>query len=130
MKNKILHHNFLNLITVMVLLTSVAATRVVDASGNLYHYKKNNLPAQSNAPIIGTCQIFPQNNYWNTPVTSLPIHSLSAAWINTIGSTRNFHMDFGSGTWDGGPIGIPFNIVSGALTTKYNVDFYYPDEIR
>jgi hypothetical protein len=37
-------------------------------------------------------------------------------------------MDFGSGTWDGGPIGIPYNVVSGASTTKYTVDFYYPDE--
>lgn len=37
-------------------------------------------------------------------------------------------MDFGSGLWDNGPIGIPYNIVSGALTTKYPVDFYYPDE--
>ncbi len=37
-------------------------------------------------------------------------------------------MDFGSGTWDGGPIGIPFNVIDGSVTTDYVVDFYYPDE--
>ena len=128
MKNKTLHTNFIGLIMAVVLLTSIAATPGESVSGKMQHHKRNNLLAQSGAPTIGPCQIFPQNNFWNTPVNTLPLHALSAAWINTIGSTENFHMDFGSGTWDGGPIGIPFNIVSGALTTKYNVSFYYPDE--
>ena len=37
-------------------------------------------------------------------------------------------MDFGSGNWDGGPIGIPYNLVAGSTVMKYSVDFYYPDE--
>ena len=37
-------------------------------------------------------------------------------------------MDFGSGIWDGGPIGIPFNLVAGSTVNKYPFDFYYPDE--
>ncbi len=37
-------------------------------------------------------------------------------------------MDFGSGEWDGGPIGIPFNIVAGSTVPKYGIEFYYPDE--
>jgi hypothetical protein len=37
-------------------------------------------------------------------------------------------MDFGSGMWDGGPIGIPYNVVSGSSATKYSLEFYYPDE--
>ena len=36
-------------------------------------------------------------------------------------------MDFGSGNWAGGPIGIPFNISTSA-TPKYSVSFYYPDK--
>ncbi len=35
-------------------------------------------------------------------------------------------MDFGSGTWDGGPIGIPYNIVGGNIP-KVSVSFYYPN---
>lgn len=80
------------------------------------------------APVLGGCSIFPDNNFWNTPIDTLPVHSSSTAWINSIGATEEFHMDFGSGTWDGGPIGIPYNVISGASTTKYNVSFYYPDE--
>ncbi len=36
-------------------------------------------------------------------------------------------MDFGSGTWDGGPIGIPYNLV-GAGVPKVPVTFEYEDE--
>ncbi|MBL8090072.1 MAG: hypothetical protein JNJ43_07075 [Anaerolineales bacterium] len=82
----------------------------------------------ANPPILGGCEIFPQNNYWNTPIDELPVHASSSAWINSIGATRGFHMDFGSGTWDGGPIGIPYNIIAGSTVTNYSVDFYYPDE--
>jgi len=69
----------------------------------------------------------PADNIWNTRVDGLPVHSLSSQWINSIGRTTGFHMDFGSGTWDGGPIGIPFNIVDNSVT-KVPVSFYYPGE--
>jgi hypothetical protein len=72
--------------------------------------------------------MFPANNIWNARVDSLPAHPMSDAWIDSIGHDEGFHMDFGSGTWDGGPIGIPYNVVSGSSVTKYTVDFYYPDE--
>jgi hypothetical protein len=61
-------------------------------------------------------------------VDSLPTHPMSEAWINSIGRDEAFHMDFGSGEWDGGPIGIPYNVVSGATANKFTPDFYYPDE--
>ncbi len=32
----------------------------------------------------------------------------SGAYVNAIGASAIVHADFGSGTWDGGPIGIPF----------------------
>ena len=51
----------------------------------------------------------------------------SDQWVNTIGRNTGFHMDFGSGTWDGGPIGIPYNTV-GSGVSKVSVSFYYPDE--
>ncbi|PKN93175.1 MAG: hypothetical protein CVU44_12160 [Chloroflexi bacterium HGW-Chloroflexi-6] len=79
------------------------------------------------AENIAGCQIFPLNNVWNTPIDNLPVHSLSAQWVDTIGRNTGFHMDFGSGTWDGGPIGIPYNVVDNSIP-KVSVDFYYPDE--
>jgi hypothetical protein len=77
---------------------------------------------------IGSCQLFPDNNFWNVPIDNLPVHTSSTQWVNSIGAGKTFHMDFGSGTWDGGPIGIPYNIVSGVSVNKYPFDFYYPDE--
>ncbi|HET6821904.1 MAG TPA: hypothetical protein VFH34_04605 [Anaerolineales bacterium] len=82
------------------------------------------------APLLGSiagCPMFPDNNIWNTPVHTLPVHSRSDQWVNSIGRNTGFHMDFGSGTWDGGPIGIPYNIV-GAGMTKVPVSFDYEDE--
>ncbi len=78
--------------------------------------------------MIANCSIFPADNFWNTPVDSLPTHEQSDAWIDSIGRDQSFHMDFGSGEWDGGPIGIPFNVISGSTLDKYRVEFYYPDE--
>ncbi|MFN8414624.1 MAG: hypothetical protein U0Z26_19760 [Anaerolineales bacterium] len=82
----------------------------------------------SSGPTISTCPLFPADNFWNVPIDSLPIHALSDAWINHIGRDQIFHMDFGSGEWDGGPIGIPFNVISGSTVNQYTLDFYYPDE--
>ena len=56
----------------------------------------------------GACTVFPANNIWNRRVDTLPLHPMSSAYIASIGSDSNVHADFGSGLWDGGPIGIPF----------------------
>lgn len=66
----------------------------------------------SGGDIIG-CAIFPADNIWNTPVDTLPVHANSAAYIASIGADTGVHPDFGSGTWDGGPIGIPYVVVPG-----------------
>jgi len=78
-------------------------------------------------PTIGTCPVLPADNIWNTPVDTLPVLANSATMVNTIGASRGFHADFGAGTWDGGPIGIPFVTVTGAQT-KYPASFLYSDE--
>jgi len=82
----------------------------------------------SGGAAIWNCPIFPDNNFWNTRVNMLPTHPMSDAWIDSIGRAENFHMDFGSGEWDGGPIGIPYNVVTGLSVPKYEPEFYYPDE--
>ena len=80
--------------------------------------------AQSTA--IG-CTIFPDDNIWNTRVDSLPTAVSSNAYISSIGASTTFHPDFGSGTWDGAPIGIPYNVISSPVTPS-TVSFDYADE--
>ena len=85
-------------------------------------------PPPTGGPTLANCPMFPANNFWNARVDSLPIHPQSDAWIDSIGRNEGFHMDFGSGEWDGGPIGIPFNVVAGSTVPAYEPEFYYPDE--
>ncbi|RIK28943.1 MAG: hypothetical protein DCC56_14730 [Anaerolineae bacterium] len=85
-------------------------------------------PHSTGGPTIANCPIFPANNFWNARVDTLPVHSDSDAWIDNIGRDGNFHMDFGSGEWDGGPIGIPYNVVAGSTVPSYDAEFYYPEE--
>jgi hypothetical protein len=82
--------------------------------------------AAASPPIAG-CAVFPGDNVWNTPVTGLPVDANSQAYIATIGASKGLHADFGSGTWNGGPIGIPYTTVSGSQT-KVSVVFDYADE--
>ncbi len=80
-------------------------------------------------PLPGAphCTIFPANNAWNERVDSLPVAADSAQLIATIGVSTGLHPDFGSGLWDGGPIGIPFDVVSKS-TPRARVSFDYADE--
>ncbi|MBX7068447.1 MAG: hypothetical protein K1X38_03595 [Microthrixaceae bacterium] len=78
-------------------------------------------------PTLGGCPMMPADNYWHADVSALPVHPRSAAWVASIGTSKKFHTDFGSGLWDGGPIGIPYSTVS-AGQPKVPISFYYPDE--
>lgn len=74
------------------------------------------LAAQTSAkapPGASRCTVFPSDNPWNQRVDGLPVATNSDALVESIGRDENAHADFGSGTWNGGPIGIPFKVVSG-----------------
>ena len=81
----------------------------------------------TSGPIISGCAVFPSNNIWNVPINTLPVHPRSNAHIESIGTDSHVHADFGSGTWDGGPIGVPFDIVPGTQS-KVPISFDYDDE--
>ncbi len=78
-------------------------------------------------PAAPKCPVFPKSNPWNQRVDKLPVASSSAAIINSIGASTGLHADFGSGLWDGSPIGIPFDVVT-KMTPRSRVGFEYSDE--
>jgi hypothetical protein len=78
-------------------------------------------------PQAPGCPVFPASSVWNKRVDKLPRHRRSAAIVKTIGPGLNVHADFGSGLWDGGPIGIPITVVDGSQPTSW-VDFHYDEE--
>jgi hypothetical protein len=100
-------------------LVAVAAVVVALLAGSSAHALR--LPAARHCPI------FPASNAWNQRVDKLPVAADSAELIASIGLDSPVHADFGSGTWDGGPIGIPFDIVS-RQTPGSRVSFDYADE--
>ncbi len=70
---------------------------------------------------------FPADNAWNTDISGAPVDPNSTNLINSIGADKGLYRDFGSGTWDGAPIGIPYMVVSGTqakVTIEYNPDAY------
>lgn len=81
----------------------------------------------ANAQTVAGCPSLPANNVWNVKVNTLPIHTNSSAYKNSIGLTKYLHADFGSGLYNGGPIGIPFDTVPGTQA-KVAVAFDYADE--
>lgn len=78
--------------------------------------------------VKGThCKVFPADNAWNQRVDQLPVAADSDRLVRSIGVEEQAHADFGSGTWNGGPIGIPWVVVSGKQK-KRRVSFTYADE--
>ena len=81
----------------------------------------------SRLPQAPKCPIFPASNAWNQRVDRLPVAPNSAKVVAAIGKSDALHADFGSGLWDGGPIGIPITVVS-RTTPRKHVSFKYASE--
>lgn len=79
------------------------------------------------APQIAGCPVLSETSAWNQRVDRAPVTDDSAALVRSIGLGASFHADFGSGRWDGGPIGIPYTVV-GAGQKRVSVSFGYAGE--
>ncbi len=85
------------------------------------------LAAPAQAAGIGGCPLLPKTFPTNQRVDRLPVRADSAAITASIGLDGGLHADFGSGRYEGRPIGIPYDVVSGR-TPKSPVRFAYADE--
>jgi hypothetical protein len=79
------------------------------------------------AAVLAGCPVFPTDNHWNMRVDRLPVHPRSDAIVRSIGAGDNMHADFGSGRYEGAPIGIPYVTVRGGQR-RVPVSFDYADE--
>lgn len=79
------------------------------------------------APSIGSCQVFPVDNVWNARIDTLPVHPRSAAWVASVGGATGLKADFGSGLWNGQPIGIPYATAPGSQP-PVDISFYYDED--
>lgn len=83
--------------------------------------------AGSRLPQAPECPVFPAASPWNQRVDRLPVAPNSSRIVAAIGKNDTLHADFGSGLWEGAPIGIPITIVSRS-TPRSRVAFDYANE--
>ena len=57
---------------------------------------------------------FPGDSLWNTDISNAAVDPNSDNIINFIGANVTLHPDFGSGTYAGQSIGIPYQVVAGS----------------
>ena len=79
------------------------------------------------AATIAGCPLFPASWSTNQRVDALPVAPDSSAIVRSIGLDRSLKADFGSGLWEGGPIGIPYDVVN-RRTKRSRVRFGYAGE--
>jgi hypothetical protein len=73
------------------------------------------------------CPVLPASSAWNQRVDKLSVAANSDTLVASIGLNAGVHADFGSGLYDGGPIGIPYTTV-GKAQRRVPVSFDYADE--
>jgi hypothetical protein len=103
---------------VLLLVVAVAAVQMLAAASD---------SEGARLPGAKRCPVFPKSSHWNRRVDRLPVHSRSSQIVGSIGRDENAHADFGSGTYNGGPIGIPYRTVS-RRTKRVPVSFEYASE--
>src|SRR5262249_50211639 len=115
-----------------VALCSVLAAALVGpammAAPRTAHAAASASPAPLSAlPDAPDCPMFPGDTCWYADVSHLPVLAKSSTYIASIGNSAGLKADFGSGLWDGGPIGIPYITVPGSQP-KVPMTFDYDDE--
>ena len=88
-------------------------------------------PLLAAPPTIGGCQVFPANNYWNTPIEQLPLHPSSTVWQNNMRTKSNTNSNPATLWPDWGNVladnfGIPFIVA--ANPPPATITFDVPDE--
>ncbi len=100
------------------LVLSVALVATLTAAAGVQSYP---------IPAAPSCTVFPETNVWNKRIDHLRVAENSRRIVRSIGRNGSLHPDFGSGRWDGGPIGIPITVV-GSSAPKSRVRFRYAGE--
>lgn len=108
----------------MRLLTCILAAAVVAGCSSASE-PGGQTPTDATGASLAGRRPFPDDNPWNTIITSAPVDPSSSTLIASCG-LRNLHPDFGT-VWDGAPNGIPYVVVH-AGQPKVPVSFDYADE--
>ena len=91
-----------------------SAARADSPGAPVWHYgSMESASLGIGAPLHGAVP-FPATEAWNKDISKAPVDPNSRNLIRSIGLATGLHPDFGSGTYDGAIIGIPYVVVSNA----------------
>lgn len=113
MKRTIAANFFINLLLILFffwLLFSVTSCKKQQDTVTEEKPGTNNCSATKTS--AENLQLFPADNPWNSDISGSPIDPYNDGIIAQFAAT-GLHNDFGSGLWDGAPIGIPYVVVCG-----------------
>ncbi len=81
------------------------------------------IPCTSSKADAENIQIFPADNPWNKDISASPTDPYNSQIISAL-SSYTIKADFGSGLWEGAPIGIPYIVVCG---NEPKIPIHYTD---
>jgi hypothetical protein len=114
----------------VVLPAALAALPLLVAGSTLGSpsYGAGTSPARASATRLDGCPVYPADDYWNTPITNLPVSRHSRAWLSHMAPGSDLHPDFGK-SYGAQPVpyGIPITVVDKSHPTVH-VKFRYKDE--
>lgn len=86
------------------------------------------VPACGGSPSSALeCPVFPRSNPWNQSVDRLPLHPRSDSIVASVGLDDPLYANFGAGSFEGAPIGMPYTTVSKSQS-RVQMTFERPDE--
>ena len=102
------------LVGLAVLVLPGFSATMARANGVPREAMAHSVQSRAEMPLRGTpCRVFPRNNVWNTPITSLPVNAMSSTWLASMSaSSANLHPDYGPSGNPLSPYGIPWTVVS------------------
>jgi hypothetical protein len=103
---------------------TTTATATVTVGAMVPHYGSFSGADLGPGAALNGAISFPADNAWNTDISNAPVDPNSANLIASIGANTSIHPDFGSGLYQGAPIGIPYIVVPG---TQAPVATHYSD---
>ena len=110
--------SFYIIVFLFITLSACKKTNSGEGDNNSPPTGNNCTVAKADAESIA---IFPSDNPWNTDISQLPLHTNNTEIIAAL-SSYFVKADFGSGLWEGSPIGIPYVVVCGDQQ-KYTIKF-------
>lgn len=109
-------------------LVLAAAAAAAPAPGKTFHYGSMATADLGPGADLHGAVPFPADNAWNTDISKAPVDPNSKKLIASIPIANGLHPDFGSGTYAGAYIGIPYVVVPGSqpgVAIRFNL---YGDE--